>query len=143
VFRHHFARFAAEYDSHYAKDFGNFRLETISRVATRFLTCALAQNIARAPLSLQKLTYDQLGGKVIYHTAYNLYFKQNTRLWSAADFIAQLTQFIPPWGVRYMHYYGLYSSVQGTVPALASRRACRPASLEKLARRQTPHRPRA
>jgi hypothetical protein len=21
-----------------------------------------------------------------------------------------LTQFIPPWGVRYMHYYGLYSS---------------------------------
>ena len=26
------------------------------------------------------------------------------------DFIAQLTQFIPPWGVRYVHYYGLYSS---------------------------------
>src|SRR4030042_5525298 len=26
------------------------------------------------------------------------------------DFIAHLTQFIPPWGVRYIHYYGLYSS---------------------------------
>jgi hypothetical protein len=31
-------------------------------------------------------------------------------LWNAPDFIAQLTQFIPPWGVRYVHYYGLYSS---------------------------------
>jgi hypothetical protein len=26
------------------------------------------------------------------------------------DFIASLTQFVPPWGVRYVHYYGLYSS---------------------------------
>ena len=67
-------------------------------------------NIARAPLSLQKLTYDRSGGKVLYHTSYNPYFKQNTSLWSAPDFIAHLTQFIPPWGVRLIHYYGLYSS---------------------------------
>jgi hypothetical protein len=52
---------------------------------------ALAQYIARAPLSLQKLTYDRPGGKVLYHTAFNPYFKQNTSLWSAPDFIAQLT----------------------------------------------------
>jgi hypothetical protein len=71
---------------------------------------ALAQYIARAPLSLQKLTYDRVGGKVLYHTTYNPYLKQNTSLWSAPDFIAHLTQFIPPWGVRYIHYYGLYSS---------------------------------
>jgi hypothetical protein len=71
---------------------------------------ALAQYIARAPLSLQKLSYDRLGGKVIYHTAYNPYFKQNTTLWDAMDFIAALTQFVPPWGVRCIHYYGLYSS---------------------------------
>jgi hypothetical protein len=71
---------------------------------------ALAQYIARGPLSLQKLTYDLSGGKVLYHTDYNPYFKQNTSLWNAPDFIAQLTQFIPPWGVRYVHYYGLYSS---------------------------------
>jgi hypothetical protein len=71
---------------------------------------ALAQYIARAPLSIQKLTYDRAGGKVLYHTSYNPYFKQNTSLWSAPDFIAHLTQFIPPWGVRYIHYYGLYSS---------------------------------
>jgi hypothetical protein len=71
---------------------------------------ALAQYIARAPLSLQKLTYDRAGGKVRYHTSFNPYFKQNTSLWSAPDFIAHLTQFIPPGGVRYIHYYGLYSS---------------------------------
>jgi len=26
------------------------------------------------------------------------------------DFIAALTQFVPPWGVRCIRYYGLYSS---------------------------------
>jgi hypothetical protein len=56
---------------------------------------ALAQYAARAPLSLQKLTYDRTGSKVLYHTAYNPYFKQNTSLWSATDFIAHLTQPIP------------------------------------------------
>jgi hypothetical protein len=66
--------------------------------------------IARAPLSLQKLTYDALGGKVLYHTSYNPWFKHNTTLWDAMDFIAALTQFIPPWGVRCIHYYGLHSS---------------------------------
>jgi hypothetical protein len=59
---------------------------------------ALAQYIARAPLSLQKLTYDQPGSKVLYHGAISM--------WNAPDFIAQLTQCIPPWGVRYVHYYG-------------------------------------
>jgi hypothetical protein len=33
---------------------------------------ALTQYIARAPLSLQKLTYDRSGGMVLYHTSYNL-----------------------------------------------------------------------
>jgi hypothetical protein len=71
---------------------------------------ALAQYAARAPLSLQKLTYDAPSGKVLNHTAYNPYLKQNTTLWDAVDFIAALTQFIPPWAVRYVHYYGLYAS---------------------------------
>jgi hypothetical protein len=64
---------------------------------------ALAQYIARAPLSLQKLSYD----RTVDHTAYNPYFKQNITLWDAMDFIAALTQFVPPWGVRCIHYYGL------------------------------------
>jgi hypothetical protein len=48
VLRDHFGRFAAEYDSRYAKDLGNFRLERISRVTTRFLTCGdYRQGVAR------------------------------------------------------------------------------------------------
>jgi hypothetical protein len=39
VVRGHFGRFAAEYDSRYAKELGNLRLERIPRAATRFLTC--------------------------------------------------------------------------------------------------------
>lgn len=70
---------------------------------------ALAQYIVRAPLSLQKLTYDRAGWKVPHHTSFDPYFKQNTDLCSATDFIAHLTQFIPPWGVRYIHYYRLCS----------------------------------
>ncbi len=32
---------------------------------------------------------------VLYHTAYNPCFKQNTGLWNAPEFVAQLTRFIP------------------------------------------------
>lgn len=64
---------------------------------------ALAQYIARAPLSLQKLSCEQTGGKVRHHTACNPCFKHNPSLWSAPDFVAQLTQLIPPWGVRLIH----------------------------------------
>lgn len=34
------------------------------------------------------------GEKVLYRTAYIPYFKQNTSLWSAPEFIEHLTQFI-------------------------------------------------
>jgi len=48
VFRDHFEHFVAEYDVRYAKDLGTFRLERISRVATRFLSCGdYRQGVAR------------------------------------------------------------------------------------------------
>jgi hypothetical protein len=48
VFRDYFGRFAAEYDSRYAKELGNFRIERITRVATRFLSCGdYRQGLAR------------------------------------------------------------------------------------------------
>jgi hypothetical protein len=81
---------------------------------------ALAQYIARAPLSLQKLTYDRTGAKVLYHTSYNPYFKQNTNLWSAPDFIAHLTQFIPPLGsAAHPLLRVVLLSVQGTLAGVA------------------------
>jgi hypothetical protein len=84
---------------------------------------ALAQYIARPPLSLAKLTYEPFAGKVIFHTSFNPALGENVKVWDALQFIALATQFIPgaaavssetarapPQGVRLIHYYGLYSS---------------------------------
>ncbi len=48
--------------------------------------------------------------KVIYHTKYNKYFGDDVKIFTATDFIAKLTQHIPPKGVHLIRYYGLYSS---------------------------------
>jgi hypothetical protein len=71
---------------------------------------ALGQYIARCPVSLQKLLYEPFKGKVIFKTKYNAYFKENLKVFTAEDFIAELTQHIPPARVRLIRYYGLYSS---------------------------------
>ena len=71
---------------------------------------SLAQYIARAPLSLEKLHYDELAGKALYHSTYNPYLGENLKVWDALDFLALATSFIPPQGVRLIRYFGLYSS---------------------------------
>jgi hypothetical protein len=71
---------------------------------------SLAQYIARAPLSLEKLHYDRQDGKAFYHSTYNPYLGENLKVWDALDFLAIATSFIPPQGVRLIHYFGLYSS---------------------------------
>ncbi len=49
----------------------------------------LSQYIIRHPVSLQKILYARSNGTVIYKTKYNEYFKENVKLFSAADFIAR------------------------------------------------------
>jgi hypothetical protein len=71
---------------------------------------ALGQYIARCPVSLQKLLYEPYKGNVIFKTKYNAYFKENLKVFTAEDFLAELTQHIPPARVRLIRYYGLYSS---------------------------------
>jgi hypothetical protein len=71
---------------------------------------ALGQYIARCPVSLQKLLYEPFKGEVIFKTRYNAYFKENLKVFTAEDFIAELTQHIPPARVRLIRHYGLYSS---------------------------------
>jgi hypothetical protein len=71
---------------------------------------SLAQCIARAPLSLEKLSYDELDGKALYHSTYNPYLGENLKVWDALDFLALATSFIPPQGMRLIRYFGLYSS---------------------------------
>ena len=56
---------------------------------------ALSQYIARAPLSLNKMVVEDHAGTVLYHTAYNPYFRTNRKLFRATDFIAELLQHLP------------------------------------------------
>ena len=70
----------------------------------------LAQYMARPPISLAKVTLEEQGAKVLFHTRYNPYFGESLKLFAVTDFIAELTQHIPPKGVHYIRRYGLYSS---------------------------------
>ena len=71
---------------------------------------SLAEYISRPPISLKKINYEPFKGRVLFHTHYNEYFKENLHMFEAADFLAELTQHIPPKGVQLIRRYGLYSS---------------------------------
>jgi hypothetical protein len=70
----------------------------------------LAQYIARAPLSLAKLTYLPEEATVRYTSDFNPAIGDSTKVWNVRDFIADATLFIPPQGVRFIRFFGLYSS---------------------------------
>ena len=71
---------------------------------------ALAQYMARYSVSLKKIVYEPVKGKVLFHTKYNKYFKENLKVFSVEDFISELVQHVPPPRMRVIRYYGLYSS---------------------------------
>jgi len=70
----------------------------------------LAEYMARPPLSLTKIRHEPFKSRVLFHTTYSEYFKQNVKMFDSLDFIAELTQHIPPKGVQLIRRYGLYSS---------------------------------
>jgi hypothetical protein len=70
----------------------------------------LSQYIIRHPVSLKKIMYIRENSTIIYKTKYNEYFKENIKLFTATDFIAELTMHIPPKHKHLIRYYGLYSS---------------------------------
>ena len=51
----------------------------------------LAQYIAPPSVSLAKVTLEEHDGKVLFHTTYNPYFAENTKLFAVTGFIAELT----------------------------------------------------
>ena len=71
---------------------------------------ALAQYLARYSVSLEKIVYEPVKGKVLFHTKYNKYFKENLKVFPAEEFISELVQHISPPRMRLIRYYGLYSS---------------------------------
>jgi len=70
----------------------------------------MSEYIVRAPISLQKIIYEPARGKVIVHTKYNPWYKENMKVMDADDFIALALQHVPPKGKHLTRYYGLYSS---------------------------------
>ncbi len=47
--------------------------------------------MARPPISLKKIHYEGFKGKVLFHTHYNEYCKENVHMFKACDFLAELT----------------------------------------------------
>ena len=75
---------------------------------------SLAEYIARPPISLKKIRYEQFKGKVLFHTKYSQYFKQNVHLFDALDFLAELTQHIPPKRLQLIRRYGQVACASST-----------------------------
>ena len=61
-------------------------------------------------ISLKKIHYEPFKGRVLFHTTYSEYFKQNLHIFDALDFLADLTQHIPPKRLQLIRRYGLYAS---------------------------------
>jgi hypothetical protein len=87
-----------------------FSIDNSVRILDQSSQESLAEYIARPPISLKKIRYEPFKGKVLFHTKYSEYFKQNVHLFDALDFLAELTQHIPPKGLQLIRRYGLYAS---------------------------------
>ena len=66
---------------------------------------SLAQYMSRYSVSLEKIVYEPVKGKVLFHTKYNKYFKENVKVFTAEDFIAELTGHVSPPRMRLIRYY--------------------------------------
>ena len=81
--------------------------------------------LARPAISLKKVHYEPFKGRVLFHTTYSQFFKENLHLFDALDFLAELTQHIPPPRLQLIRRYGLYSSrIKGRwsrIPHVAAR----------------------
>jgi hypothetical protein len=87
-----------------------FSIDNSVRVTNAKTQESLAQYISRPPVSLKKIRYEPFKGRVLFHTTYSEYFGENTHLFDASDFLAELTQHVPPRRVQLIRRYGLYSS---------------------------------
>src|SRR6056297_303259 len=87
-----------------------FSIDNSIRILDESAQESLAEYIARPPISLKKIRYEPFKGMVLFHTKYSDYFKENVHMLDALDFLAELTQHIPPKGLQLIRRYGLYAS---------------------------------
>ncbi|MFO7907608.1 MAG: transposase [Pirellulaceae bacterium] len=70
----------------------------------------LAQYFLRAPISLQKMTWNAQTKTVLYRSSRSWRTKRNFELFSGPDFVAALYEHVPPKGFQTLRYYGIYSN---------------------------------
>jgi len=71
---------------------------------------ALAQYIVRPPVSLQNLLVEGSTDTVVYRAPYNDYFRTDTKVFPAIEFLVEVLQHLPDSRSRLLRAYGLYSS---------------------------------
>ena len=84
-----------------------FSIDNSVRILNEFAQENLAEDIAWPPISLKKIHYEPFKGRVPFHTTYSDYFRENLHMFDALDFIAGLTQHIPPKGLQLIRRYDL------------------------------------
>jgi hypothetical protein len=87
-----------------------FSIDNSVRILDKHSQESLTQYAARPAVSLKKVHYEPTKGRVFFHTHYSDYFKENMKMFDALDFIAELTQHIPPKRIQLIRRYGLYAS---------------------------------
>ena len=87
-----------------------FSIESETRILDQPTREALCQYLVRAPLSLQRIRWDEQQDTVTWSASPSGFFKGRIRRYSSLDFIAQVTLHIPPRGKHLVRRYGLYSS---------------------------------
>ncbi len=87
-----------------------FSVESGTRIYDDSARQSLAQYIIRAPVGLEKLTWDRDEDTLSWKAPENGHFKGEVRYFDALDFIAQVTMHIPPKGKHLVRRYGVYSS---------------------------------
>jgi len=81
----------------------------------------LAEYLLRAPFSLEKITWNQSTGKVIYRSSRSWHTKQNFQIFTAGEFLAAAIEHIPPKGQQTVRYYGPYSNKRRGMDAKSGR----------------------
>ena len=98
----------------------------------------LAEYLLRAPFSLEKITWNESTGKVIYRSKRSWHTKCNFQIFEAVDFLAATVEHIPPKGQQTVRYYGLYSNKSRGMAAKNGRRRPEMAEAKRPERQEGP-----
>ena len=67
-----------------------FSVDNSVRTLDRGVQRSLAEYISRPAISLKKIRYEPFKGRMLFHTTYSDYFKENVHLFDPLDFLAEL-----------------------------------------------------